>query len=206
MSSTTPPTPERDEEHTAVYHVTAELLDLAKRNVGPSEPPIVKLSGLSRHSIPVAKRVGKISDVEELSDDRQTVTFKVPPELLDQARRLFDAQEDTSDSTAARTEAASDAMLGEAAPASAGPPVPLQVSAASQPSRLVPNSYMEEESTTVWKPDFSQVAIKQSNLVTLKQPIATFQPAPSRRGLLWGAIICLALAVVVAVLRGMGLI
>ena len=204
LPSTMPPRPERNEEHTTVYHVTADLLELAKRNAGPSEPPIAKLSGLSRHSIPVAKRVGRISDAEELADDGRTVTFKVPPELLDQARRLFDAQEDSPESTEACAETADEAMVSESAPESKSLPTPLQASAPSQPSGQVPISFIEEESTTVWKPDFSQIPAKHPGLVTPKQSVAAAEPASTSKGLLWGVIICVALALVVAVLRRIG--
>lgn len=207
--STTPPGQERDEEHTAVYHVTADLLELARRNAGPSEPPAVKLSGLSRHSIPVANRVSKISDADELSDDGQTVTFKVPQELLDQARRLFDAHEDSPESTDALAEVDREAMANEAAcesmPASTSAPASLQVAAPSQAPRYVP-AFIEEESTTVWKPDFSQIPTKLPGLVALKQSVATSEPTSSNMGLWWGAIICLALALVLAALRRMGLV
>jgi len=206
MPSTMPPVPEENEEHTAVYHVTADLLELARRNAGPSEPPIVKLSGLSRHSIPVAKRVRKSSDAEELSDEGQTVTFKVPQELLDQARRLFDAHDESRESTDARAEAVGEAMVSEAAPESTSLPAPLQASAPSQPPRQVPDSFIEQENTTVWKPDFSQIAAKQPGLVALKQSVAGSEPASSSKGLLWGAIICVTLVLVVALLRRMGVV
>jgi hypothetical protein len=201
--STTPPMPERDEEHTSVYHVTADLLELAKRNAGPSEPP--KLSGLSRHSIPITNRVLKISDAEELSDDGKTVTFKVPQELLDQARRLFEAQEGIPVSTEAIAEGDRESIANEVVTDSMNSPAALQVAAPSQSPRHIP-PFIEEESTTVWKPDFSQIASVQPGKVALKELVAASESASFGVVLWWGAVVCLALALVVAALRRMGFV
>lgn len=65
-------------DHTAVFKVSAELLQRARRGPVPSDsrPPVAPPSALE---LPV--------------ESDQTVTFEVPENLLEEARRLFEASE-----------------------------------------------------------------------------------------------------------------
>lgn len=65
-------------DHTAVFKVTAELLQKARRGPNPSEP---------------RQRVAPLVTPDESAANERTVTFDVPEDLLEEARRLFEATE-----------------------------------------------------------------------------------------------------------------
>ncbi len=64
-------------DRTAVFKVTAELLEKARRGPANSEPPPPTTSVMA----------------EEYLSSERTVTFEVPEDLLEEARRLFEATE-----------------------------------------------------------------------------------------------------------------
>jgi hypothetical protein len=65
-------------DHTAVFKVTAELLQRARRGPHGSEPP---------------PRAAALTEPEASAADERTVTFEVPEDLLEEARRLYEATE-----------------------------------------------------------------------------------------------------------------
>ncbi len=82
-------------DHTAVFKVTAELLQKARRGPAPSD---------SR------QRVATPAAVELPVESDQTVTFEVPENLLEEARRLFEAADQSASDTEPESSASSSSV------------------------------------------------------------------------------------------------
>lgn len=81
-----------ESEHTAVYHVTAELLEMARRTTSQSDAPAPMVADEFETS-PVPERTVSLETEEESEQGNRTVTFQVPEELLEEARRMFESNE-----------------------------------------------------------------------------------------------------------------
>ncbi len=193
-------------DHTAVFKVTAELLQKARGDSTPSEPK---------------QRVSTRVTAEEYSGGERTVTFEVPEDLLEEARSLFQATEQAASSSESKVSAPpsgpgnqenanSDATL---------PCVPLDecevrttdqqhseallrklrsdVPALAKPA--IPR--IDEDATTIWRPHGSSEPAK---LETQKAPAPKVPPPAPNRIEYWflGLIISVVVAALTVLVAG----
>jgi|GEM_PF-2748422 len=167
LPSSIPP----DGEHTAVYHVTAELLEKARRGNSPSDIPPARNSEQFQ-AAPVAPRTVSFETEDALDQGNRTVTFQVPEELLEEARRMFEAS------------------AQEGAPSSMDPGPSLTPA----PARKNPAEEVTAPSAKKQRQPPASIEPSRAN------PPERIRER-SQNGWLWVLIVCLALALLWSVLR-----
>jgi hypothetical protein len=213
-------------DRTAVFKVTAELLEKARRGVTNSDPPPPATTSVL---------------AEEYLSSERTVTFEVPEDLLEEARRLFEATEQAAGAPEERITAPpssrgnlekfkSEAPLPSfALDETEGRTVDRQHSEAlflklrsEGPSRPAPtnppNAQYDEDATTIWRPPPTSEPAKLATPVVSAPPtvtpsnptpsLATPPPATSPRAAptrpaywLLGLIFCVVLSAVAIIVR-----
>jgi len=215
-------------DHTAVFKVTAELLEKARRGVANSDPPPPATTSVM---------------AEEYLSSERTVTFEVPEDLLEEARRLFEATEQAvgvgapeeritvpPSSRGKLQKVKSEAPLPSfALDETEGRTVDRQHSEAlflklrgEGPSRPAPanppNAQYEDDATTIWRPLLPSEPAKLATPVAPAPPtaapsnptpsLATPPPASSPRATptkpaywLLGLIFCVVLSAVAIIIR-----
>lgn len=206
-------------DRTAVFKVTAELLEKARRSAINSDPPPPATTSVM---------------AEEYLSSERTVTFEVPEDLLIEARRLFEATEQAAgtpeeritvppSSRGNREKIKSEAPLPSfALDETEGPTVDRQHSEAlflklrgEGPSRPAltkpPNAQYDEDATTIWRPE-SEPAKRATPVVSAPpiaaqpiaaQPISAPTLATQKRPAYWllGLIFCVVLSAVAIIVR-----
>jgi serine/threonine protein kinase len=177
-----------ENEHTAVYHVTAELLEMARRGASASDaPPPPTASAADDPSDATFGRTVNLEMTEEMLDQgNRTVTFQVPEDLLEEARRMFETAEHPS--------GPDDAGMSESTPEDPGVPSASssQPLVAAVPTGAIRVHKQPSEETTV------PSAKKQ------RAAAATASPASAPRannGWLWFLIVCLVVALVMSLVN-----
>jgi serine/threonine protein kinase len=161
-----------DGEHTAIYHVTAELLEKARRGSSPSDAPPARVTGEFET---VEQRTVSLETEDALDQGNRTVTFQVPEELLEEARRMFEAREN------------------DEGPSSIDP-------AESTPS-LTPGDRDDGNALELTVPSTKKRRESAEALVKNRRESASTAPTKPQNGWLWFLIVCLALALLWSLLR-----
>jgi serine/threonine protein kinase len=186
LPSSMPP----ESEHTAVYHVTAELLELARRGSSQSDAPPARSDDDETDNAEAAfERTVNLEVTEEmLAQGNRTVTFQVPEDLLEEARRMFEnAEAATEPDNASASEPASYDESGQAAAVTSQPLV------AAVPKNPIPVLKRPSEETTV--PSAKRQRAAAAGLAS------TASAPRSGNGWLWALIVCLTVALLLSLLR-----
>ena len=150
-------------DHTAVFKVTAELLEKARRGPAPSDSK---------------QRVGAPAAVELPVESDQTVTFEVPEILLEEARRLFEASEQSESDTEPESSVSPSSVQSKGASLVA---TPGKATSPSLSNSTTPASAAPKDSTaeTIALIGSTPVAAKGPTFALKKGPMSVPRPSKS---------------------------
>ena len=182
-----------DGEHTTVFHVTAELLEKARRIGAQSDaPPAPKVDGAKTDPSSEDHTVAFQVSSEMLEEANRTVTFQVPQELLEEARRMFESDEDAPQSISPGTEdveAQSSSMAPVASPATLLRDLGTSAAPRAESGNRVPAG--EEEVTALWRPDQPDESFDLRSPMAPNRQMAPVEASQKSSGWLWGLFLSL---------------
>ena len=192
-----------DGEHTAIFHVTAELLEHARRVRGQSDAPAAPEVDRVQTDASREDRTLAFSITNEmLEETNRTVTFQVPQELLAQARRMFEPDEDAPQSIAPGSQDAQGESTSMAPVASRETLLQDLGSKAASRAELGSRGLADDEDdTALWNP---QELDESSNF---RSPMAPQHQRPQAKatpasfGWLWGLFLCLVVVLALTLLK-----